>query len=838
MGIDDPSISTADSSDTVGQRFRNLNNAKLTDPIRSLGQARDIAEDDPVFLQPEVPEVTDEVRMSVLKYLVGKLTFCAQEREQRWILAEKRIDEVQKLLENMNSAAAETPKEGEDIQRYKCIEAEVDRNHNNNSFMQSSLQYPGRRPPVEYLAVNSYDTPSPSEGGQEVELPEEHPRLRKPKNSVAQTLPPYLRKPIQTHPETSEVSNSLPPEKRAILSPVVRSPELPQMGQVTASHGINGSLAAFAHQSTTLQEPEKIQYLQPPPPPQKTLRNITDLYKITKAAVTPPAPHRIPHAAVEEVERTSPTPRRRPGPLSSRFCSADTSILRAASVEEEKEYSDDGRVKAPPPVERPQAVKAARAASGVGVVGCPGEFAPSGPQHSMQKGLAQRRLMLQRPMQQPTQTSPWSSFPTQATKADQPAQRTQPAESRKPVVRTAPVQPTARTESGEPGESEEPHEPGQQMQPKIGAGSFRSQEQVHVVPSVGVKVTTAVYPLPDGHSQPWNRTVHRPVQIETPPTAFYMRTMVPVSFKDSGLNPRDRAGAFNRRLQEMERCMGLSGRYCAERHYNRRGKGKGSAFSSARGCVRGSAYGGSVLHSSHDHPPLVIDGEPPTIANRVPKNSMRPRDRTPGPYSLPVFPEPIEQKIRLRCTIILESVPENVSVADISRALVDTGRIHSIQTGANDQGRFVAIRFAYEEAAQRLAQRKLLAVSSVTDEDLGCLPIGLVKETLVRESLVDPMGENFTRILTIGPCPMEYFVAGYLEHAGPATQEKDAPLDYIWEILEERCETPIEASLRTRGVMAKARLNFRSIHAAADALREFKNLQAFERVRIDFARDP
>jgi len=529
------------------------------------------------------------------------------------------------------------------------------------------------------------------------------------------------------------------------------------------------------------------------PPPPRIHRNITDPNKIIKAVVTPPAPYRPPHAAIPEGQRTSPTPRRR----------MDNDIQGDdALVEDEDE--DEGWVKAPPPAEPPQTVKAIRAASGLGIaMRRSDQFQPS--QATTRQGPALQRRIRRSATRHP-QTTSQRFLHIQRGPTD-----FAPAENSESTEPTFPVESNQSSTGGDFGGSGERRgqvADTQQMRP----ASVRSQEEIQFIPELGVKIRTAVYPLPEGHGLQWDRDACRPVQVAEPPEAFFLRAMVPVSFKDSALNPREKAIVYNDRLTEMETFGGLSGRYSSDRPFeikHRNGGGSGS---------KGTRQ---FWRTNHDRPPLVIQDE------RSRRTTDRGADDHPRPSRFPI--PTVRQGM-----IFLESVPRTVSLVDIMHCLDNTGRIHSIETGTNNKGRFVAIRFACMETAKRIARYQQLAVSSSEDQSTVGLPIRL--ET---EATANALDENVTRTLTVGPCPKEYYVAGYVEHAGGDAASKDSPLDGIWEILEEKPQTiPIDACVRSCGRMLKARLNFRSIAAASEARRDLKKLEAFQRVRIDHSRDP
>jgi len=403
---------------------------------------------------------------------------------------------------------------------------------------------------------------------------------------------------------------------------------------------------------------------------------------------------------------------------------------------------------------------------------------------------------------------------------------------------------------------------------RAGSGAVTSFRETHVVPSLGVTITTSTYSLPEGHSRPWVRGTYRPIKISEPPPAFLLRTLVPVSYKDSALNAKERADAFNERLTDIEKMTGLCGRYPGDRDYSRRIHGRrlhqvGEKFGYHRRINapremrrRDSPASMWSGHTNDNRKYYKQQDLTQNVTQILIDPGEAPRPITPttpvqepyrAPTELPVlgsqmsFPTPRLDIITERRTLFLESIPPAITIAHILRALGNTGRIEELDFGENYQGTFASLKFANEETAALFAARNNLVVP-ISRSEVGTLPIVYAKAAELLRSEVVVIGKNESRVIHIGPCPCDYFVNAYLEYMEDDAQMKPALVDYICDMMENMCQTwPshfLDVSLEARGNVLKAIVSFTSIKATLEVAETCKSLAAFQDVKVTFGRDP
>ncbi|KAF8242473.1 hypothetical protein K440DRAFT_672084 [Wilcoxina mikolae CBS 423.85] len=402
------------------------------------------------------------------------------------------------------------------------------------------------------------------------------------------------------------------------------------------------------------------------------------------------------------------------------------------------------------------------------------------------------------------------------------------------------------------------------------SGAAVPKTEVHIVPSLGIEITTSTCPLPEGHHKPWVRNVRRPIKIADPPPAYLVRSLVPASYKDSALNPKERADAFNERLKDIEKMTGLSGRYPGERGYDR-GRGNrhhqvGQGFGNRRrpnappemrrrdapvsvrpGRPNDRGYHRQQQNLARNETQRLID------AGQGPRRPVIPttlvQDTDLASPDIPDFdfssqmspPTPLLDLVTERRIVFLESISPTVSIAHILRALGNTGRIEELELGENYQGTFATLKFVNEETAAIFATRENLIVP-ISLGNVVTLPIFYAQPTQLLRSEVAVFGRNESRVLHVGPCPDNYFVNAYLEYMHEDAQMKPTIVDYIWEMMETMCVTwPnhfLDVSLETRGTVLKAIVSFTSIKAALEVAETCKSLEALQGVKVSFGRDP
>lgn len=404
----------------------------------------------------------------------------------------------------------------------------------------------------------------------------------------------------------------------------------------------------------------------------------------------------------------------------------------------------------------------------------------------------------------------------------------------------------ART-GGTPGPG--PACPNVQGGSKIDAGSVLTREETHFVNSVGIEVTTAKYSPPEGHSVPWARDACRPVKIVQPPSGYILRAMVPISYRDSALSARERAEAFNKRLQDLEKATGLSGRYprgeglySGREHDPRRPSDRGRYHRRAeRGYIRHSgdpAQGRGGRRGSGADTPTPAARDSSSSPARSADSSAEDKSATQT-FIRP--PTPLPDLVSVRRTVVIENVPDGVSLPYILRALGNTGCIEEIKMEENYQGHYATVEFAEEETASMFAARRSLLVR-ISRERSETLPIVYSPAIEVPRAKAAPFAKGLSRIVVIGPCPEEYYVNAYLELMGEEAQMQSGLVEYIWVMVENMSDAwnkhTLDISLETRGKLIQATISFSSIKAALEVAEAARDLDSFRGVKVTFGQDP
>lgn len=398
----------------------------------------------------------------------------------------------------------------------------------------------------------------------------------------------------------------------------------------------------------------------------------------------------------------------------------------------------------------------------------------------------------------------------------------------------------------------DPARPSAQNNPMIGAGSVPTQEEIHVVNSVGIEIKTAKYAPPEGHSVPWVRNACRPVKIAQPPSGYLLRQMVPISFRDSALSAIERADAFNDRLRELEKMTGLSGRYPrgggwfsprdpnarrpeAGRHYHRSERGRTHRQSPD------SAYPAQGRRNRHRR------GDAPTPAARDSSSSSSASARPAGSEhgsAVRLFvrpPTPPPDVVSVRRAVLIEGIPEAVSLPYILRALGNTGCIEEIKMEENYQGHYATVVFVEEETASMFAARQSLLVR-ISRERSETLPITYPPAVDVLRTTAVACTKGLSRIVVVGPCPEEYYVNAYMEMMGDEAQMQSGLVEYIWVMVENMSDAwlkhTLDISLETRGKLIQATISFSSIKAALEVAEAARELESFRGVKVTFGQDP
>ncbi|KAI5813495.1 hypothetical protein BZA77DRAFT_346202 [Pyronema omphalodes] len=410
-------------------------------------------------------------------------------------------------------------------------------------------------------------------------------------------------------------------------------------------------------------------------------------------------------------------------------------------------------------------------------------------------------------------------------------------------------------------------------------------------PSREIKLSVATIPVDenDPSRRPWVRLdPSRMIPLQEPPSAYWIRQMVPMSYKDSALPARERSKIFFERLAKVEKMTGMSGRYPGDpkpdddKRKQRTQHGPHSHIGSF--ASHNPAYGqhshmnsrySKNIPRAYEHQPRpnpqvssawnqyasshqqrtinqgapreIFEKSPQKTANQSPQNTSRDSSVvdeasfSDTEYDEPSNPSDDEQfKVNPECrTILLENIPSGVSIVHIFRALGNTGRIEELEFDEKC-GSKALIKFVYKETAAALARRGMLVVP-VSPDFTAYLP--LVYQPL-SENMDTPStikGEE-SRILVVGPCPSNFFVSAYIDLMKLDAQVKPTFVDYIWELMEVMCESwPthfLDVSLQTRGNVIKATATFASVKAAIEVRKICGSLEAFKEVKIGFAKDP
>ncbi|CCX14337.1 Protein of unknown function [Pyronema omphalodes CBS 100304] len=409
-------------------------------------------------------------------------------------------------------------------------------------------------------------------------------------------------------------------------------------------------------------------------------------------------------------------------------------------------------------------------------------------------------------------------------------------------------------------------------------------------PSREIKLRVATIPVDenDPSRRPWVRLdPSRMIPLQEPPSAYWIRQMVPVSYKDSALPARERSKIFYERLAKIEKITGMSGRYPGDPNpYEKRKQrsqhrphSRTGSFTSHRSPHRQRSYMNSRYSENsprtYQHQPrpnpkgssawnqyagnhqqrTANQGAARETVQKLSQKSAKQSLQNPARDSSVIneasfsdteydessdVSDEEQVKVNPECrTILLEKIPPAVSIVHIFRALGNTGRIEELEF--DEQGGSKAlIKFVNKETAAALARRGMLVVP-VSPEFTAYLPLAYQTASENKDKPA-AVKEEESRILVIGPCPSNFFIAAYIELMKLDAEVKPTFVDYVWELMEVMCEPwPthfLDVSLQTRGNVIKATATFASIKAAVEVREICGSLEAFQEVKIGFAKDP
>ncbi|KAA8912040.1 hypothetical protein FN846DRAFT_998003 [Sphaerosporella brunnea] len=413
----------------------------------------------------------------------------------------------------------------------------------------------------------------------------------------------------------------------------------------------------------------------------------------------------------------------------------------------------------------------------------------------------------------------------------------------------------------------------------LGAGGVASHLEVHVAEGAGVDVTAAKYSLPPGHAPPYVR--QEPItsaDLRAPPPAFHVRRRVPISYKDSALNQKERADKFQERLSSLEKQVGYSGQYNAGPYIggnrgsgllrptahrgqeNRRGRGSRRPLMIADRPYRETTprYHGAgqprpgldtaalgteePLPIVSDEGPQVTSGEARVTASAPVADVITPTDHIdPGATDeSEIIEEP--EMVEERRIIYIVGLDEGVTLGHVLRSLGNTGRIEEIYQGAYEGEKFILIKFANQGTAAQFAEREYLPVF-MSDGRTVRLGVVYPPPMMVAVKDVYHFEDTDSRVVTIGPCHCDFFVPAYVEQSGDGANLRSALLDYICATVHGAIGPDVQSkfldiSVETRGKMLKAVLGYSTIKAGIASLKAIKNLDAFRDTKVEFAQDP
>jgi hypothetical protein len=557
-------------------------------------------------------------------------------------------------------------------------------------------------------------------------------------------------------------------------------------------------------------------------------RNVTDPTKIIKLTQTPGAPQRAPRATGQHADRTSPTPRRRRILAPQGIYTGETE-----DYDQPEGDSEDDWVKPPSP-ERKDTTVMLRGST----------------------ALARQLDMDQDWFQLP---------PRRAEHVTTVALRGQPAPTTQPANRALVKDPFG-------------------VGPHVGAGAVTSRLEVHTAPTAGIDVTTARYAVPEDHSQRYVRGEKVSLKkMAPPPQAFFVRSRVPICYKDSAMTNKERADKFHERLTEVEKQMGVCGRYSNEtygrsgrplegaeplmvfdrphRGMPNRARSQGGRFGGHRGR---EGYGGSFQLDRYNRPlqatghtvhlgqnigrltaPFTIKAVPddPALAEKAEDlvNKVAAIDIADKAQE----PQPQEDVVWDRRVVHILGLLEEITIGHVLRSLGNTGRIEEIYEGhTKETGRFIGIKFANQLTATMLAEREHLPIY-MSPQWTEMLEIQLQPATeAVTGDAAFVLKDLDSRILVIGPCPADYFISAYVEYAADHSELKSALVDYVCDMIHgvsspETRSKFLDINMESRGQMLKAVLSYSTIRAAVDARDGLKaKINTFRGVKIECGQDP
>jgi hypothetical protein len=573
--------------------------------------------------------------------------------------------------------------------------------------------------------------------------------------------------------------------------------------------------------------------LHPPIPPELQVhRNVTDPTKIIKLTETPGAPQRAPRAHGQQPDRTSPTPRRSRHAAPPSFDSPDEREEKLEDYDKLEGGSDDWV--RPPSPERKDTTIALRGTTGLA-----------------------RQLEKDWDRSSP----PVQNVTTVALR-----------EQRVPILQAPPGKALMKDPFG--------------VVPKVGAGAVTSRLEVHTAPEGGIDVTTARYAVPDGHSERYVRGEEASLKkMAPPPQAFFVRSRVPICFKDSALTNKERADKFHERLTAVEKQMGVCGRYSNEsygragkalegsqplrltdaphRGFQNRGRSQGGRFGAY---THRDRYGGHHPHDRFDryNRQLLANGHAAHPGQNNRRSSAAfllkapPGPRTVAEKAEEVVdevaaaevvgndqaPEPHDDAVWERRLVHIIGLLDEITVGHVLRSLGNTGRIEEIYEGhTKETGRFIGIKFANQLTAAMFAEREHLPIH-MSPEWTEMLEIQYQPATeVLTGDAAFVLQELDSRILIIGPCPADYFISAYVEYAADHAELKAALVDYLCDMIHgvsppESKAKFLDINMESRGHMLKAILSYRTIRAAVEAREGVKTINTFRGVRIECGQDP
>jgi hypothetical protein len=412
---------------------------------------------------------------------------------------------------------------------------------------------------------------------------------------------------------------------------------------------------------------------------------------------------------------------------------------------------------------------------------------------------------------------------------------------------------------------------------------LQKREEIWVAPSTGTQFTTTTCPLPPGHgTHVYDRHYASSFEPNVPSEAFWIRKSVPTGFADYGLRPKDRARVFDTRLNEIEKSIGVKARYeLDEPVYPRVGKtgwdptvgvfmdrdgAKDLGWIEDVGKNEGATEDEFQCHQvDYDIGDRVRglevkdDGMPPGVSESTALPGMDGTDefdessddtssqeiagKETQPFREPFHPQhphsspksvlatDVYKPLPARRTIVLSTLPEDCTLGSVLRALANSGVIQNISFSKEDYTS--SITFLHHFTAERIAKYNTLEIpmdKSTTYRVRITLSAALTSPTEYCEN---------TRILYLGPAPIDYYLAAYIEYKGKG--KKETLVDYIWEVIGQAASHPeqvLDVTMQARNGAVRAIATFASIDCAIETRKALWKLRSFRGVEITFGHDP